>query len=148
MAAITRFEEIRAWQTARKLTSLIYQLTSQKPFSGDYGLRNQIRRAAVSVMSNIAEGFESRTQGLFIEFLGRAKGSAGEVRAQLYVALDQGYVSQAQFDQGYQLAIQTARQIHSFMTYLETQRNVRRVKEGQAEYVLTTERHEDEPTDL
>lgn len=139
MAAITRFEDIRAWQTARELTNLIYEVTSDKPFAGDYGLRNQIRRAAVSVMSNIAEGFESRTQGLFIEFLGRAKASAGEVRAQLYVALDQGYISQPQFDQGYQLAAQTARQIHAFMTYLETKRDVRRVKEGQVEYVFTTE---------
>ena len=83
MGAITRFEEIEAWQTARQLTNLIYEITDSGPFAKDFGLKDQIRRAAVSVMSNIAEGFESHTQALFIDFLGRAKGSAGEVRAQL-----------------------------------------------------------------
>lgn len=85
MATITRFEDIEAWQTARQLANLIYDLTDQGAFARDYGLRDQIRRAAVSVMSNIAEGFESRTQSLFVDFLGRAKGSAGEVRSQLYM---------------------------------------------------------------
>jgi four helix bundle protein len=139
MAAITRFEEIRAWQTARELTNLIYDVSGQKAFARDFGLRDQIRRASVSVMSNIAEGFESRTQALFIDFLGRAKASAGEVRAQLYVALDREYVSQAHFDQAYELADRAARQIYGFMRYLETQRDVRRVREGHVEYDVTVE---------
>ena len=77
MASITRFEEIEAWQTVRQLANMIYDLTDQMAFGRDYGLKDQIRRAAVSVMSNIAEGFESHTQALFLDFLGRAKGSAG-----------------------------------------------------------------------
>jgi four helix bundle protein len=75
MSTIKRFEEIEAWQTARELTRRVYAISSDGVFSKDFGLRDQIRRAAVSIMSNIAEGFESRTRGLFVEFLGRAKGS-------------------------------------------------------------------------
>ena len=97
MAGITRFEEIEAWKTARQLTTLIYKLSEQGVFVKDFGLKDQIRRASVSIMSNIAEGFESRTDTQFINFLGHAKGSAGEVRSQLYVALDLKYISQEQF---------------------------------------------------
>ncbi|NEO92599.1 MAG: four helix bundle protein [Moorea sp. SIO3G5] len=93
MGTIKRFEEIQGWQTARELTRLVYALSKEGEFSRDFGLCNQMRRAAVSIMSNIAEGFESRTQRLFLEFLGRAKGSAGELRSQAYVALDAGYVT-------------------------------------------------------
>src|SRR3990172_4102386 len=99
MGTITRFEEIEAWQSARQLSRLVYLLTKDGAFSHDFGLRDQIRRAAVSIMSNIAEGFENRTQALFIDLLGRAKGSAGEVRAQAYVALDAEHITQAQFPQ-------------------------------------------------
>lgn len=70
MGKITRFEEIEVWQTARQLANLIYEMTDSGPFAKDFGLKDQIRRAAVSVMSNIAEGFESHTQALFIDFLG------------------------------------------------------------------------------
>ena len=94
MAGITRFEEIESWKTARQLTKNIYALGNQAGFARDFGLRDQIRRASVSVMSNIAEGFESRTDIQFINFLGMAKASAGEVRAQLYVALDQTYITE------------------------------------------------------
>ena len=88
MATASTFEELEIFQTARTLTRSIYTISNCGAFSKDYGLRDQMRRAAVSIMSNIAEGFESRTNAQFIEFLGRAKGSAGEVRAQCYVALD------------------------------------------------------------
>mgnify|MGYP001765691330 CR=1 FL=1 len=93
MAGITRFEEIDAWIASRQLTNMIYSLSNETSFSRDFGLRDQIRRASVSVMSNIAEGFESRTDIQFINFLGMARASAGEVRSQLYVALDQRYIS-------------------------------------------------------
>jgi hypothetical protein len=83
MPTIKRFEDIEAWQTARQLTRLVYQLSSTGAFARDFGLRDQMRRAAVSVMSNIAEGFESRTQALFIEFLGRARASAGDYSGRL-----------------------------------------------------------------
>ena len=81
-----------------------------------------MRRASVSIMSNIAEGFESRTQGLFIEFLGRAKASAGELRAQSYVALDAGYFDGNQFEEVFDLSEKCSRQISRFMTYLQNQK--------------------------
>ena len=136
MPTISRFENIEAWKTARQLTNLIYDLSDQGTFSKDFGLRDQIRRAAVSVRSNIAEGFESHTQPLFINFLGRAKASSGEVRAQLYVALDRNYITNEQFESARDVAEKTSRQIHRFMAYLETQPNVRRVKEDHVEYVF------------
>jgi four helix bundle protein len=134
MATITRFEDIEAWKTARQLANLVYDLTDEGTFVRDYGLKDQIRRAAVSVMSNIAEGFESRTQALFIDLLGRAKGSAGEVRSQLYIALDRKYISQEQFDIAYDLADKASRQIYRFMSYLESKPNARRVREDRVEY--------------
>lgn len=134
MAAIRRFEEIEAWQTARQLVKVVYEVTGQGAFAKDFGLKDQIRRAAVSVMSNIAEGFESHTQALFIDFLGRAKGSAGEVRSQLYAALDCGYLTQKEFDDIYVLAERASRQIYGFMIYLKSQPNSRRVREEQIEY--------------
>ncbi len=77
---------MEVWQTSRELTHLIYEWTRNEMFSRDYGLCDQMRRASVSIMSNIAEGFESRTNLLFKDFLGRAKASAGELRAQAYIA--------------------------------------------------------------
>ena len=88
MATAKRFEELEVWQSAREMTNLVYGLSNTGKFSKDYGLKDQVRRSAVSIMSNIAEGFESRTQSLFIDFLGRAKGSAGELRSQLYCDCD------------------------------------------------------------
>ncbi len=134
MAAITRFEEIEAWKNACQLAKRVYELTGQGSFARDFGLRDQIRGAAVRVMSNIAEGFESRTQGLFIDFLGRAKGSVGEIRSQLCVALDQGYISQAQFDELYGLADKAGRQVYRFMRYLQSQPNISRVREEHVEH--------------
>ena len=134
MATIVRFEDIEAWQTARRLANVIYDLTESGRFARDYGLKNQIQRAAVSVMSNIAEGFESRTQALFIDLLGRAKGSAGEVRSQLYIALDRKYITQTQFNEAYELADKVSRQIYRFMLYLESQPNARRIREDRVEY--------------
>ena len=120
MSTITRFEDIRAWQTARVLTQRVYGLSNQGAFARDFGLRDQMRRAAVSVLSNIAEGFESRTRGLFIDYLGRAKASAGELRAQTYVALDVGYLEQAQFEDLYDLTGKCSRQLSRFIAYLQT----------------------------
>jgi four helix bundle protein len=134
MPAIKRFEEIEAWKTARELVNLIYALSESGPFAQDFGLRGQIQRASVSVMSNIAEGFESQTQSLFLNFLGRAKGSAGEVRSQLYIALDRKYISQDQFHRAYQLIDKCSRQIYGFMKYLESQPNIHRVREEVIDY--------------
>ena len=119
MATIRRFEEIDAWQAARMLTRRVYAVSSDGVFSHDFGLRDQMRRAAVSILSNIAEGFESRTKRLFVEFLGRAKGSAGELRAQLYVAHDVGYVTPAQLNSLQQHCEKCSGKISRFMAYLE-----------------------------
>ncbi len=134
MPTIARFEEIEAWQTARRLANLIYDQSSQGVFARDFGLRDQMRRAAVSVLSNIAEGFESRTQALFLDYLGRAKASAGELRAQIYIALDRGYVDREQFDALYDTADKASRQIARFMSYLESQPSARRVRDESIEY--------------
>lgn len=135
MAGIARFEEIEAWKTARQLANLIYRLSEQGSFARDYGLKDQIRRASVSAMSNIAEGFESRTDMQFINYLGHAKGSSGEVRSQLYVALDLKYISQEQFAEAYEFADKTSRQISRFMDYLESHpRKGRRLGEDPVDY--------------
>ncbi len=90
MSGIHRFEDLIAWQKARVLTKAIYDVTSDGVFAKDFGLRDQIRRASVSIMSNIAEGFERRRTPEFKHFLNIAKASSAEVRSQLYVALDVG----------------------------------------------------------
>jgi len=136
MATVERFEDLDVWQNARELTNHVYQHTRQEPFSKDFGLRDQIQRAAVSVMSNIAEGFESRTQSVFVDYLGRARGSAGEVRAQLYVALDQGYISKSEFETTYQLVETTSRQLFRLIEYLRSRPNASRVQEESVAYQL------------
>ena len=128
MAIINRFEDLQVWKTARILNKKVYELTGQGRFSRDYGLRDQIRRASVSVMSNISEGFESQTQALFITYLGRAKASAGEVRSQLYVALDLDYISREQYRATIQITEECSRQLFGFIKYLKTQPNTPRVK--------------------
>ena len=95
---IERFEDFMAWQKARKLTADIYRVTSEGRFARDFGLKDQIRRAAVSSMSNLAEGFERGRPAEFHQFLSIAKASCAELRAQLYVALDVGYISLSTFD--------------------------------------------------
>ena len=97
MATIERFEDIKAWQTARDLVSAIYRVSGRGKFEKDFGLRDQIRRASVSVMANITEGFERCSDRKFHRFLYIAKGSAGEVRSHLFVALDLEYLTTDEF---------------------------------------------------
>ena len=104
---IERFEDLIAWQKARELTKVIYKVTGIGAFAKDYGLRDQIRRASVSVMSNIAEGFDRGGRAEFHQFLVIAKGSCAEVRSQLYVALDVKYIDQKTFNDLNLLAIET-----------------------------------------
>ena len=107
MAFIRRFEDIQGWQEARKLTNDIYRISGAGHFSRDYGLRDQIRRAAVSAMTNIAEGFDCDSKLEFARFLGIARRSAVEVQSLLYVAQDVGYISEAEFHQHYNQAAKT-----------------------------------------
>jgi four helix bundle protein len=88
MGSPKSFEEFNVWQTSREITYKVYDLTKQPAFSGDFGFKDQIRRASISIMSNIAEGHESQTRSVFIRHPGIAKGSAGEIRSQLYVAFE------------------------------------------------------------
>jgi len=116
---IEKFEDIESWKKARALTSDIYRTTATGNFSRDFGLRDQMRRASVSILSNIAEGFERGGDKEFAQFLGVAKGSCGEVRAQLYVALDQGYFSQEIFERLSGRAIEVSQLISGFIRYLK-----------------------------
>lgn len=96
MGKVERFEDLVAWQKARELTKQIYLLTKSQPLSKDFGLCNQIQRASVSIMSNLAEGCERGGRPEFYQFLVIAKGSCAEIRSQLYVALDVGYCAKLQ----------------------------------------------------
>lgn len=118
MATFKKFEDIEAWKKARELTREVYRHSKVSPFSRDFGLRDQIRRSAVSVMSNIAEGFERGGTKEFMQFLAIATGSAGELEAQLYVAFDQGYINQEEFASLRGLATSTKRLIGGLAKYL------------------------------
>jgi four helix bundle protein len=115
---IKKFEDIESWKRARRLTNEIYQTTGTGKFARDFGLRDQIRRASISMLSNIAEGFERGGDKEFLQFLAMAKGSCGEVRAQLYIALDQGYLAQEVFDGLSMNAVEIGQLISGFMKYL------------------------------
>lgn len=119
MAKIERFEDIEAWKKGCELRKAIYKLSKSGEFSRDFALRDQIRRAAQSVTSNIAEGFERGGNREFIQFLSDAKGSCGEVRDQLYTAIDENYVTQKDFDELHSLSIEVSRMISGFMKYLQ-----------------------------
>jgi four helix bundle protein len=116
------FEELPVWQKARELVKFIYALTKEEAFRKDFSLVDQIRRAAISVLSNIPEGFERGSNAEFIQFLYIAKGSAGEVRAQLYAAFDQGYMTGEQFKKGYHLCRNVSGQLSGLIDYLKGSR--------------------------
>jgi four helix bundle protein len=115
---IEKFEDNIAWQKARALTRDIYAVARAGEFARDFGLRDQIQRACVSTMSNIAEGYERGGDKEFLQFLSHSKGSCGEVRSQLYVALEQNYITPGAFQALSGKAIETSRLISGFMTYL------------------------------
>lgn len=121
-----RFEDLVAWQKARVLTKEIYQLTRLEPFAKDFGLSGQIQRAAVSIMSNVAEGFERSNPGDFHRFLSIAKASCGEVRSQLYIALDIGYITQSEFNHLCDLAVEVSRVISGLLTSVQKSWNSQR----------------------
>ena len=118
---INRFEDIDAWKEARKLVNSVYEAITNNPrFNKDYRLINQIQGAAVSVMSNIAEGFSRRGNKEFIQFLFISKSSAAEVQSQLYVALDQKYITQETFSKIYSRAETVSKLNSGFIKYLKT----------------------------
>jgi len=117
--AVESFEDLHVYQRARELANAIYSLTRQGAFARDYGLADQIRRAAVSIMSNIAEGFERGAKTEFIQFLFIAKGSCGEVRAQLEIARDQDYIPQSGYDSLLDLARRISGMLSNFIAHLQ-----------------------------
>jgi four helix bundle protein len=119
MARIERFEDIEAWKKGREFRKAIYACGNVGEFARDFGLRDQIRRASVSITSNIAEGFERGGNREFIHFLANAKGSCGEVRDQLYAALDEQYITEKQFTSLYDQALEISRMISGFIKYLQ-----------------------------
>ena len=122
-AKVERFEDLIAWQKARELTKRIYQCTGKGSFARDYGLRDQIRRASVSVMSNIAEGFDRGSRAEFHHFLVIAKGSCAEVRSQLYIVKDINYLSGNEYDELMDLAIVTSKIIGGLRASIQKQRD-------------------------
>ena len=118
MTTINNFEELKSWQKAREWAGFVYGLTRKDLFARDYGLRDQIQRAASSVMHNIAEGFESGSDPEFVRFLKMARRSAGEVQSQLYLALDVGYLTEEERLKAYTLAMEVKQLINGMMTYL------------------------------
>jgi four helix bundle protein len=118
MATFKEFEEIECWKKARELTRRVYEVSGKGAFAKDFGLKDQIRRASVSIMSNIAEGHDRSGTGEFVQFLANAKGSAAEVRCQLYVAFDQAYIDDKDFREISDLATETGRMIAGLMSYL------------------------------
>lgn len=127
---INKFEDLKIWQESLKITKIIYDLASREKFSKDFSLRSQITRSIVSVSSNIVEGFEKSNNNEFIRYLKIAKGSAGETRNQLYIALTVGYLNRRQFNSLNEKLIGLSRQIGSFINYLNTKK-----KEGEFKLV-------------
>ena len=120
---LSRFEDVIAWQKARVLTARIYQVTGQGRFERDFGLKDQIRRAAVSIMSNIAEGFERGRPSEFHQFLSIAKGSCAELRSQLYIASDAGYLDREVFNELMTLAVEVGRIVGGLRAAVERKRD-------------------------
>ncbi len=121
---VERFEDLIAWQRARRLTHAVYAATSRGGFAGDFGLRNQIQRAAVSIVANIAEGFERTSRAEFHQHRSIAQASCAETRALLYIALDCGYLNQSQFDQLMSDAIEVGRIVGGLRAAVDRQRNL------------------------
>ena len=126
MSRVERFEDLIAWQKARDLTRAIYQITRNGTFAKDFGLSGQIQRAAVSTMSNLAEGFERGGRGEFHQFLSTAKASCAEVRSHLYVALDVGYLDRSSFDTLLAQAEEVGRIVGGLRSSVQKQRSKKR----------------------
>jgi four helix bundle protein len=118
MATFKRFEDIEAWKQSRNLVDKIYVVTKVQTFKSDVVLSSQIKKSAISIISNIAEGFDRESRKEFIYFLSISKGSCGELKTQLYLALDQKYISSITFDEIYNLTDHTSKLIHNLIVYL------------------------------
>lgn len=129
MATIQRFEDIEAWQLARKMTTRIYALSRRVPFSQDQDLKGQIQAASGSAMHNIAEGFDAGSDAEFMRFLRYARRSTSEVQSELYLALDQKYISDTEFYEIYNLAKQCKHKINALLSYLKQNKLTKRPRD-------------------
>lgn len=136
MSKISQFEDLEVWQKAKKTSVAIYKLTNDQLFQKDFGLKDQIRRASVSVVSNIAEGFERNGNKEFIQFLSFAKGSAGELRAQLHIAFEIGYLNEKAFSELQSEVTSISKMLSGFIDYLKSSelRGTKYVREDAATY--------------
>jgi four helix bundle protein len=123
VAKIVRFEDVQAWQKARSLVRQLYEMTGNGVLAKDYGLRDQVRRAATSMMANIAEGFARRTSKEFLYFLNMAHGSAAELQSHLYVTADLGYISDTEREKLYREVEEVSKMVQGLMRYLRSTRN-------------------------
>lgn len=133
MPTVNNFEDLRVWKTSREIVNEIYSITKKAPFAKDFALIDQIRRAAISIMSNIAEGFESASDKKFVNYVNIAKASAGECRAQVYISIDQGYISQQEGKELVDKLISVSKQLSKLETYLRND-NSDRVNETEIKY--------------
>lgn len=120
MAIAKKFEELNVWVKAKELSIMIYKVTNEEKINKDYGLKDQLRRASISIISNIAEGFERNGNKEFIQFLSLAKGSAGEIRAQLIIAYELQYISESNFTALNELVIEVSKMLSGLINYLKT----------------------------
>ena len=134
MSTVKRFEDLRVWKSSRELVKIIYKLSNQGTFQKDYGLRDQIRRAVISVMSNIAEGFGAGSDAEFVRFLGYSRRSLSEALSQLYAALDLEYISQLDFDNVYKMGIETEKQLNAFISYLIRSKSTKNLRDDSSPY--------------
>lgn len=138
MPKIRRFEDLTSWKKSREMTVFIYSLTNNLAFSKDYGLRQQIQRAAGSTMHNIAEGFDSGTDMEFVRFLKMARHSASEVQSELYLAFDLEYVTLSEQSKGYKMADEVKKLINGLIGYLHSTKNQKSgvIREQIVEYYI------------
>ena len=119
---IEKFEDIDAWKEARKLNKIIYRISTRDPFKRDFGLTSQIQRASISVMANIAEGFDRQSNKEFIQYLNIASSSASEIQSHLYAALDLAYIREEEFKNLHEQAKMVKKLINGFIAYLKGRR--------------------------
>lgn len=136
MATIERFEDIRCWQLSKELAKQIYSITKAEEFAKDFALKDQIRRAAGSIMHNIAEGFEAGSDKEFVRFLRYSLRSAAEVQSQLYLALELDYIDRADFDLLYKAVLETKQNLHGFIAYLVRSGKKKSLHEVPSEYII------------
>jgi len=117
---VKRFEDLDVWKEARRLVNMVYDLTGKDLFRRDFGLREQIQKAAVSCLSNVAEGFDSDTKQQFIQMLSYTKRSSSEVQSELYVALDRKYINENEFNKSYEQSKSVRKLANGFIRYLRT----------------------------